>query len=64
MPSAEALRWRDVYPKLADRVGYSPYDSHYFHQDIWAARRVAELAPKRHVDVGSRVDRRFSHLSD
>ncbi len=56
MPSAEPLRWRNVFPKLADRVGYSPYDSHYFHQDIWAARRVAELAPKRHVDVGSRVD--------
>ncbi|HEV3321666.1 MAG TPA: DUF268 domain-containing protein [Solirubrobacteraceae bacterium] len=56
MPSAETLRWRDVFPKLADRVGYSPYDSHYFHQDIWAARRVAELAPEHHVDVGSRVD--------
>ena len=56
MPGAEPLRWRDVYPKLADRVGHSPYDSHYFYQDVWAARRVAELAPKRHVDVGSRVD--------
>jgi SAM-dependent methyltransferase len=56
MPSAEPLHWRDVYPKLADRVGYSPYDSHYFHQDIWAARCIAELTPERHVDVGSRVD--------
>jgi SAM-dependent methyltransferase len=53
---AERLRWRDLYPKLGDRVGYSPYDSHYFYQDIWAARRIAELAPEHHVDVGSRVD--------
>lgn len=56
MPDAETLRWRDVFPKLADRVGYSPYDSHYFYQDIWAARSIAELEPERHVDVGSRVD--------
>jgi SAM-dependent methyltransferase len=34
----------------------SPFDSHYFYQDVWAARHVAALAPDRHVDVGSRVD--------
>lgn len=56
MPGAEPLRWRDIYPKLADRLAYSPYDNHYFHQDIWAARCVAELEPERHVDVGSRVE--------
>lgn len=56
MPESEPLRWRDAWPQLADRLSVSPYDSHYFHQDVWAARRVAELQPKRHVDVGSRVD--------
>jgi SAM-dependent methyltransferase len=45
-----------LYPQLHDRLPTSPYDEHYFFQDIWAARRVAELAPARHVDVGSRVD--------
>ena len=34
----------------------SPYDPHYFYQDVWAAKWVAETAPGRHVDVGSRVD--------
>ena len=34
----------------------SPYDPHYFNQDVWAARRIAEAVPERHVDVGSRVD--------
>lgn len=34
----------------------SPFDRHYFYQDAWAARRLAEAPPARHVDVGSRVD--------
>jgi SAM-dependent methyltransferase len=56
MPSAEGLRWRDTFPQFRDRVATSPFDRHYFYQDIWAARHVAERRPDRHVDVGSRVD--------
>lgn len=56
LPEAEKLRWRDAYPQLHDRLPSSPYDQHYFFQDAWAANRVAELRPARHVDVGSRVD--------
>ena len=44
------------FPKLTDRLPSSPFDPHYFHQDTWAARRIAERRPSRHVDVGSRVD--------
>lgn len=56
LPGAEPLRWRDAFPQLGDRVDTSPFDRHYFYQDIWAARRIAEVTPRRHVDVGSRVD--------
>lgn len=56
LPGAEPLRWRDAFPQLGDRIATSPFDRHYFYQDVWAIRRVAELAPERHVDVGSRVD--------
>jgi len=35
---------------------------HYFHQDLWAARLIYEKTPKRHLDVGSRVDGFVSHL--
>jgi SAM-dependent methyltransferase len=56
LPGAERLRWRHADPKLADRVATSPYDRHYFFQDVWAARHVAALRPARHYDVGSRVD--------
>ena len=56
LPGAEALRWRDSFPKLTDNLPSSPFDPHYFHQDVWAARRIADRSPQRHVDVGSRVD--------
>lgn len=56
LPGAERLRLLDSLPKLADRLATTPYDSHYLFQDTWAAQRVAEWAPERHVDVGSRVD--------
>ena len=56
MPGAEPLRWRDAFPKVGDRILTTPYDVHYLPQDTWAARRVAEHRPERHVDVGSRVE--------
>ena len=56
LPGAELLSWGDDYPQLWDRVPSSPYDSHYFFQDVWAAQRIAMLQPAEHVDVGSRVD--------
>src|SRR3954453_8837505 len=56
LPGGECLRWRASQPQLHDRVPISPFDKHYFHQDVWAARRVAERGPRRHVDVGSRVE--------
>jgi SAM-dependent methyltransferase len=56
LPNAEPVRWRDAFPQLGDSLGTSPFDPHYFFQDVWAARHVAALTPERHVDVGSRVD--------
>lgn len=56
MPGAEPIHWRDLFPQTADRLPRSPYDPHYLPQDTWAAHRIAELQPDRHVDVGSRVD--------
>lgn len=56
LAGAEAVHWRDAFPQLFDRTPETPYDEHYFFQDVWAARSVAKLQPARHVDVGSRVD--------
>lgn len=48
-----AIRWRDSYPCLTDRVLHTPFDPHYFYQAGWAARKLARAVPSCHVDVGS-----------
>ncbi len=49
--------WSDIKPMLKDRhEAAGSAKGHYFLQDIWAAKKVHELNPKLHVDVGSRVD--------
>lgn len=35
----------------------------YFHQDLLVARRIHQHAPRRHVDVGSRVDGFVAHVA-
>jgi SAM-dependent methyltransferase len=52
----EEISLAEAYPQIHDRTETSAYDAHYFNQDVWAAQRIAELRPARHVDVGSRVD--------
>ncbi len=57
------LALRNIVPMLtdfADQAGTASGD--YFHQDLWAAKRVFAHRPVRHVDVGSRVDGLVSHL--
>ncbi|HEX2105165.1 MAG TPA: glycosyltransferase [Solirubrobacteraceae bacterium] len=56
MPGGEDVRDEDLFPQLGDWRETHELDSHYFHQDVWAANRVAEARPARHVDIGSRID--------
>lgn len=35
---------------------------HYFHQDLWAARRIFATRPAMHVDIGSRIDGFAAHV--
>lgn len=37
-------------------------DGHYFHQDLWAAKKILDRDPGTHVDVGSRLDTFITHL--
>jgi hypothetical protein len=54
----------DIYPCLGDRHSDAGSASgHYFHQDLWAARKVLESGVKDHVDVGSRVDGFVAHCA-
>jgi SAM-dependent methyltransferase len=59
----EAPAGANLWPILADRVEPGGTASgHYFHQDLWAARRVFSASPRAHLDVGSRVDGFVAHL--
>ena len=48
-------KWRDMYPCLGDWTTTTPFDSHYFYQGAWLARKLRLQAPPRHVDIGSSV---------
>jgi hypothetical protein len=36
---------------------------HYFHQDLFVARRIHERTPEKHVDVGSSVEGFVAHVA-
>jgi SAM-dependent methyltransferase len=38
---------------LDDRTRETPFDPHYTYHPAWAARIVADLKPRRHVDIAS-----------
>jgi SAM-dependent methyltransferase len=48
-------RFRDfrLEPYLDDKTALTPLDPVYFLQDTWAARKIFELKPEHHHDVGS-----------
>jgi hypothetical protein len=55
--------WRNLLPILNDKTASAGTSaSHYFIMDLWMARRVVAAKPKRHVDVGSRLDGFLAHV--
>lgn len=57
------LALREAEPILGDfRAAAGVASGHYFHQDLWAARRIFERRPARHVDIGSRIDGFVAHV--
>lgn len=58
-PLAVANLW-PVLADLDDSAGTAR--GHYFHQDLWAARKVFAARPGSHVDIGSRLDGFVAHL--
>ena len=57
------LMLRYLQPHLADRHGEAgTFDAEYFYQDWWVARDILHRNPKRHIDIGSRLDGFVSHL--
>jgi hypothetical protein len=51
-------------PCLSDRFNFAgSLDKQYFYQDIYVSRKIFELAPITHVDIGSRIDGFIAQLS-
>lgn len=44
-----------IYPCLHDNTKYTPVEPTYFFQDTWAAKKIFELKPQHHYDIGSAV---------
>lgn len=53
--------YKIILDDYADKAGSN--SGHYFHQDLLVASFIFEKAPKRHVDVGSRVDGFVAHVA-
>lgn len=57
------IRFTDAFPILTDLSASAGLaQGHYFHQDLWAAKKIFREQPKSHVDVGSRIDGFVAHL--
>lgn len=62
-PDALPLTGAHLMPMLYDRFDTAgDAQGHYFFQDLWAARKIYQRRPSRHVDIGSRVDGFVAHL--
>jgi len=52
------------YPALSDRFTSSGVMSgHYFYQDLLIAKKVFVNNPKKHLDIGSRMDGFVAHVA-
>lgn len=47
------VKLSDAYPCLTDKLKTTPFDQHYIHHPAWAARKLAEIRPAKHVDFSS-----------
>jgi len=53
-----------LYPCLSDRYDTSGTGKgHYFHQDLLVAQKIFKTQPRRHVDIGSRIDGFVAHVA-
>jgi len=55
MDGAEPIKFKNLYPMIHDRTSSTPFDSHYFYQGVWAAKRITNTGCKEHIDIGSSV---------
>ncbi|MBR0034471.1 MAG: DUF268 domain-containing protein [Synergistaceae bacterium] len=53
---------KNLFPFLHEWDGNAGSLGCYFWQDLWAARKIFQLRPSEHYDIGSRVDGFIAHV--
>lgn len=48
-----SLKLKDFHPQIKDKTIKTGFDSHYVYHTSWAARKVKENNPNRHIDISS-----------
>ena len=48
-----STNFSDLYPCILDKTIKTGFDAHYVYHTSWAARKVKEINPNRHVDISS-----------
>ncbi len=48
-----SARLRDLHPCLFEKTKTTSFDRHYVYHPAWAARCLAKLQPKEHIDISS-----------
>lgn len=49
------IQWEDRFPCLQNLDLLASFDFHYVYHTAWAARVLAEIMPKQHVDISSHI---------
>jgi SAM-dependent methyltransferase len=47
------VMWKDRWLHLRDATATTGFDKHYVFHTAWAARKIADLRPKQHIDIAS-----------
>ncbi len=50
-----APSFTDYYPCAHDKTGTTVFDRHYVYHLAWAARKLKEINPAKHIDISSSV---------
>lgn len=48
-----SILWRNRHPVLNEKTATADFDAHYIYHTAWAARVVAKIKPKKHIDISS-----------
>lgn len=53
-----------MYPIATDKYSEGGVmKGHYFHQDLYVAKKIHQTNPEKHLDIGSRVDGFVAHVA-